>query len=92
MQQRVEQHRAVAGGQHEAVAIRPVGRGRIEFQELREQHRRDVGHAHRHAGMPGFGFLDRIHGERPDGVGHVPMHRGAIDLLLHRRLSHACPR
>ena len=26
VQERVEQHRAVAGGQHEAVAVRPVGR------------------------------------------------------------------
>ena len=33
MQQRIEQHRAVAGRQHEAVAVGPVRIGRIEFQE-----------------------------------------------------------
>ena len=71
MQQRVEQHRAVPGRQHEAVAVGPIGRRGVELQELGEQHRRHVGHAHRHARMPGLGLLDRIHGERADGVGHV---------------------
>ena len=75
MQQRIEQHRAVAGRQHEAVAVGPVGLGGIEFQELAEQHGRDVGHAHRHAGMAGFRLLDRVHGERADGVGHAAQMR-----------------
>jgi hypothetical protein len=34
IEQRVEQHRAVAGGQNETVAIRPVGVLGIEFQKL----------------------------------------------------------
>ena len=71
MEQRVEQHRAMAGGQHEAVAIGPVGRARIELEELAEQHGRDVGHAHRQAGMAGIGGLHRIHRERADGVGEI---------------------
>ena len=91
VQQRVEQHRAVPGRQHEAVAVRPVGRGGIELQELREQHGRHVGHAHRHAGMAGLGLLDRVHGQRPDGVGHVLVHRGTVCAHLHRRICHACP-
>ena len=33
MEQRVEQHRAVAGREHEAVAVGPFRIGRIEFQE-----------------------------------------------------------
>ena len=70
MQQRVEQHRAVAGREHEAVAVRPGGIGRIEFQEARKQHGRDVGRAHRQAGMAGLCLLDRIHRERPDSVRH----------------------
>ncbi len=71
MEQRVDQHRAVAGRQHEAVAVGPGRIGRIEFQEAREQHGRDVGRAHRQAGMAGFRLLDRIHGERADGVRHA---------------------
>ena len=70
-EQRVQQHRAVPGRQHEAVAIGPLGRARVEAQELREQDRGDVGHAHGHAGMAGLGRLDRIHRERADGVGQI---------------------
>ena len=81
MQQRVEQHRAVAGRQHEAVAVGPVRIGRVELQELREQHGGDVGHAHRHAGMAGLGLLDGIHGERADGVGHAVMGHARIGSL-----------
>src|SRR5208282_2769338 len=33
MEQRVEQHRSVAGREDEAVAIRPMGDGGIEFEE-----------------------------------------------------------
>ena len=73
MQQRIEQHRAVAGRQHEAVAVGPGRVGGIEFQEAGEQDGRHVGRAHRQAGMAGFGLLDRIHGERPDGIGHAVM-------------------
>ena len=73
MQQRIEQHRAVPGGEHEAVAVGPVGGGRVEVEEAREEHRGDVGHAHRHAGMAGLRLLDRVHGERADGVRHLAM-------------------
>ena len=75
IEQRVEQHRAVAGGEHEAVAVRPIGVRGVELQESREQHGGHVGHAHRHAGVAGIGFLYGVHGERPDGVGHVLMRR-----------------
>ena len=71
IEQRVEQHRAVAGGEHEAVAVGPGRIGRVEFQEVREQHGGDVGRAHRQAGMAGLRLLDRIHGERADGVRHA---------------------
>ena len=80
IQQRIEQHRAVAGRQHEAVAVGPVGSLGIEFQEVGEQHGGDVGHAHRQAGMAGIRLLDRIHGQRADGVGHA----GWIDARRHR--------
>ena len=73
IEHRIEQHRAVAGREHEAVAVRPLRIGRIEFQELGEQHGRDVGRAHRQAGMPGLRLLHRIHRQRPDGVCHAVM-------------------
>ena len=76
IQQRIEQHRAVAGREHEAVAVRPVRVGGVEFQELREQHGGDVGGAHRQAGMAGFRLLDGVHGEATDRIGHT----GVIDL------------
>ncbi len=73
IKQRVEQHRAVAGREHEAVAVGPGRIGRIEFQELREQDSGDVGGAHRQAGMAGFRLLDRVHRQRADGVGERRM-------------------
>ena len=71
IKQRVEQHRAVAGREHEAVAVGPGRIGRIELQKAREQHGRDIGRAHRQAGMSGLRLLDRIHRQRADGVGHA---------------------
>ena len=71
VQERVQQHRAMAGRQHEAVAIGPLRRRRIEAQELPEQHGGDVRHAHGHAGVAGLGRLHRVHRQRADGVGQV---------------------
>ena len=75
MQQPVEQHRAVAVRQDEPVAVRPVRRLGVEAQELREQDRRDVGHAHRHAGMTGFRLLDGVHRQRAQRIGHMAKFR-----------------
>ena len=71
VQQRIEQHRAVPGGQHEAVAVRPIRRPRIEPQKLREEDGSDIGHPHRHAGMSRLRLLDRIHGERSNRIRHA---------------------
>ena len=71
IKQRIEQHRAVAGGEHEAVAVGPGRIGGIEFEKLAEQHGRDIGRAHRQAGMPGLGLLDGVHRQRADGVRHA---------------------
>jgi len=78
MQQRIEQHRAVAGGQHEAVAVGPFRIGRIELQHLREQHGGDVGRAHRQAGMPRLGRFDGVHRQRTDRVGHAVVLRASL--------------
>ena len=51
VEQRIEQHRAVAGREHEAVAVGPIRVRGVEFQEAGEQHGGHIGHAHGHAGM-----------------------------------------
>ena len=84
VQHRVDQHRAVAGGEHEAVAVGPGRVGRVELQHLSEQHGRDVGCAHRQAGMAGFGLFHGVHRERADRVGHAVVVRAA----LHRIHGH----
>ena len=73
MEQGIDQHRAVAGRKHEAVAVGPSGIGGVELQEPREQHRCNVGRAHGQAGMAGFRLLDRVHRQRADGVRHAVM-------------------
>ena len=86
MEQRIDQHRAVAGRKHEAVAVGPGGIGGIEFEKAREQHGRDVGGAHGQAGMAGFRLLHRVHGERADGVRHPVM----LGARCRRLLRAAC--
>ncbi len=76
MQQRIEQHRAVAGRQDEAVAIGPVGLRGVELQEPGKQDGGHVGHAHRHAGMPRIRLLHGVHGQGPDGVRHIARGNG----------------
>jgi len=68
MEERIEHHRAMAGGQHEAVAVGPAGIGGIEFEEAREQHRGDIGGAHGRPGMARLRRLDGVHRQRADGI------------------------
>jgi len=75
VQQRVKQHRTVAVRQHEAVAIDPLRVAGVVLEVVGPQHLGDVGHAHRHARVPGVGFLDRIHAQRADRVGELPAGR-----------------
>ncbi len=71
VQQRIEQHRGVAVGQHEAVAIEPVRIGRVVLQVPVPQRHGDVGHAHRRAGVARVGLLHGVHGQGADRVGHL---------------------
>ena len=71
MQQCIEQHRAMAIGEYEAITIEPARLRRIVFEVTAPERDRDIGHPHRHPGMPGIRLLDRIHGKRPDGAGHA---------------------
>ena len=75
VQQRVQQHRAVAVREHEAVAVGPLRIAGIVAQVVAPQDLRDVGHAHRHAWVAGVGFLDRVHREGPDRIGKLPASR-----------------
>ena len=69
VQQRVEQHGPMAVGEHEAVAVGPLGVRRIVPHEVVPQDLGDVRHAHGCAGMARVGLLDRIHAQSADGVG-----------------------
>jgi hypothetical protein len=68
MQQRIEQHRGVAGRENEAIAILPRRRFRIVAHEIGPEDEGHVGHAHRRTGMTRFRLLDAIVGEEADGV------------------------
>jgi hypothetical protein len=72
-QQRIKEHGTVAGRQHETVAVRPERVLRIEFQKAGKEDGRDIGSAHRQAGMAGIGLLYSIHGKESDRVRHPVM-------------------
>ena len=71
VQQRIEQHRAVAVGQHEAITIGPRWIGGVMHQEVAPQHLGDIGHAHGRARMAGIGGLHGIHAQSTNGVGQM---------------------
>ncbi len=68
VQHGVEQHARVARGEHEAVAVRPRGVGRVVPEVTREERVRDGRGAHGHARMAGVGLLDAVDGQEADGV------------------------
>ena len=68
-EERVEQHRAVAGRQDQAIAVRPFRVGGVELQEFLEQQRGDIGKAQRQAAMAAGGLFNRIHAQGPNGIG-----------------------
>jgi hypothetical protein len=70
VEQGVDQHRAVAGREHEAVAVGPAGLRGVILQEPAPEHGGHVGHAHGHALVAGPGLVDGVHGQDADGVGH----------------------
>ena len=100
MQQRIKQHRAMPGGEHEAVAVGPGGVGRVELQIAAEQDGRDIRCSHRQPGMPGICRFDGVHGEGPDRIGHEVMGGtrrwdvvpGRCRLILHEMLHSASVR
>ena len=68
VQKRIDQHGAVPAGEHEAVAIVPLGIG-VGVHHVLAPH--GIGHgggAHRHAGMAALGLLHALGGEDADCV------------------------
>ena len=76
VQQRVLQHRGVAVGEHEAVAVGPVRMRRVVLQVAAPQRDGDLGHAHRRAGVAAVGLLHRVHRQGADRVGHQRLAAG----------------
>jgi hypothetical protein len=69
VEQAVEEHAAVAAGEHETVAVGPVGARRVVAQMLEPEDGGDIGHAHGQAGVAGVGGLDPIDRKATDGIG-----------------------
>ena len=68
VEHRVEQHRRVPGREHEAVAVGPVGIGRVVLHDARPQHVGERRERHRRARVPGVRLLHRVHREAADHV------------------------
>ena len=68
VQESVEQHRAVAGGEHEAIAVGPGGVSGVVLEEARPEDVRHRRRAHREPGMAGLRLLDGVGGEEADRV------------------------
>ena len=76
VEERVDQHGAVAVRQHEAVAVGPLGVGRVVLEVVAPEDFGDLGHAHGCARVAGVGLLHRVHREGADGAGDGVEDRG----------------
>ena len=72
----VQQHRRVAGRQHEPVAVHPGRILRVVSQVPSEEHVGERRERHRRARMAGVGFLNGIHREDSDRVDAELVERG----------------
>mmetsp|Transcript_16667 Transcript_16667/g.36754 ORF Transcript_16667/g.36754 Transcript_16667/m.36754 type:complete len:486 (-) Transcript_16667:8-1465(-) len=79
VEQGVLEHAAVAGGQHEAIAVGPVGICRVEVHLLREEDVADRRLAHGCAGVTAVGLVDGIDGQEADRIDAI-----RVDLCAHR--------
>ncbi len=71
VQEAVNQHGAVAVGEHETVAVSPVRVSRVVVEVVTPQDFGDVRHAHRGPRVAGICFLYGVHAECADGVGKL---------------------
>ena len=83
VEDRVEQHRRVAAGQHEAVAVGPVGLlGRV-LHHPRVEDVRDRRQRHRRPRVAGVRLLDGVHRERADRVHAQLVQRPLVGIHRH---------
>ena len=71
VQQGVNEHGAVTVGQHEAIAVGPVGVFGVVLQVLAPQCHGHVGHAHGRTWVARIGLLNSVHGQGTNCVGHL---------------------
>src|SRR2546423_1508643 len=84
VEQRIQQHRTVTIGKHEAVAVGPERIGGIVLQVPPPEHLGDVRHPQGHAGMTAVGGLDRVDREEAQRVAQFPPLDGlGSDLGIH---------
>ena len=79
MEPAVEEHAAVAGGEHEAVAVQPARLGGMERHGGPEQRGANVGGSEWKAEVAGFAFGDGIHGQSA-GIAGGEFERGGIEV------------
>ena len=77
MEQAVEEHRRVAAGEDEAVAVGPVGVLRIVAEKFRPEDVGRRGQGHRRARVAGLSAFDRVHGQHAERVDGRPRMRRA---------------
>jgi hypothetical protein len=87
VQDTVEQHRAVAGRQDEAVTVGPFWVGWIVPQDPGVEDVGDRGHRHRQSWVAGARLLDGVHREHPDRVDAQAVELDLLDARLCRRAS-----
>jgi len=69
VQQGIDQHGAMAIGEHKTISVRPLGVAGIVLEIVIPENLGDVRHAHRRSGVARIGLLDRIHAQGTDGIG-----------------------
>ena len=75
VQEPVEQRRAVAGGEHEPVAVGPLGVGRVVLEVPAPERPRHRRRTHRHAGVAAVGGLHHVGGQEAERVdGQLVVH------------------
>ncbi len=79
VEEAVDEHRAVARGEDEAVAIRPLRIRRVNFEELRPEDGGEFGAAHRQAGVARLRGLDGVEGQDADRVRREGLRVGGLE-------------
>ncbi len=91
VEQRVDEHRAVAVRQDETVAVGPLRVGRVVFQVAIPQRHRDFRHAHRGARVSRVGCLYTVNRQNADGVRQRSLRNHESSLLKRERKRNGPP-